>query len=417
MALLDETLTPTPTDDYTFAVPDTQTTARNRERRRKAAMEMLAASANQPRGEMIDVGKGMKYYVDRQDENQVPFLRSAVGSYMQSGIDKEEQDEAKQLQDIRSELLRRMPAASDPAALQQWGAQASQHPQLAALGGAAFKQAIEPPKTKERTAPAGYAWNDNGSLSPIQGGPADKKRNPPSGFNWNEDGTLSFVPGGPGDPRYKQSIHITTGNRGALPKPPSGYKWNGEELEPIKGGPADPSNAKASALTPKQKETQRGFTDLEKSLNHYESLLGAYDPQGGSAVSPTNRAALESAYTDLQMKIKTLYELGAPQAGDLALLQQSLSNPTSIGGTLRGAAFGKEPFLAKTGEIRNLLNNSRESFDEQMGTASPRQAPTSPRQAGGVIGGKPKAPQAAIDMLKANPALAPAFQQKYGYLP
>jgi hypothetical protein len=120
---------------------------------------------------------------------------------------------------------------------------------------------------------------------------------------------------------------------------------------------------------------------MEKSLNNYESMLADYDPQSAAAISPTKRAALESAYTDLQMKIKTLYELGAPQAGDMKLLEQSLANPTSIKGTLSGAAFGKEPILAKTNQIRTLLDNSRDSFDSQLGVESPRAPRTaSPQQ-------------------------------------
>lgn len=375
-----------------FVVPDLAIQQRIRERKRKAAADLLKETAEFKNGHMLEgFGHQAPVFVSNTHNNQLPFLRSAVAGAMNAGIDKEEQDEATQLNSVRQELLRRMPKdPTDQAALTRWGAQASQVPGMAPLGAAAFKEGINYRKPEKATAPpAGYAWNENGSLSPIAGGPADKKRNPPSGFNWNEDGTLSFVPGGPGDPRYKQSIHITTGNRGAMPKPPSGYKWNGEELEPIPGGPADPSRTKA--LTPKQLETQRGYIDLEKSLNNYDQMLRTYDPQGKTAASPTERAAIESAYTDLMMKIKTLYELGAPQAGDLKLLEQSLSNPTSLGGTIKGIVTGRDPFLAKNKEIRKLLGNSQASFDEQMGVTTPRQpAPAAPaREASGSIG-KPK---------------------------
>ena len=84
--------------------------------------------------------------------------------------------------------------------------------------------------------------------------------------------------------------------------------------------------------------------DLESSLSNYDQMLANYDPQGKSASSPTQRAAIEGAYTDLQMKLKTLYELGAPQAGDLKLLAQSIPSPVDMNGTIRGAAFGAEPF-------------------------------------------------------------------------
>jgi hypothetical protein len=360
-----------------FTVPDLDLQAKIAARRRKAAQDMLDQSNTDSTGAGY---QGGRVFIVGNPLGRI--AKSIGGAYLGNEADKKDASEAEQLQSIRQELLRRMPSdPTDQAALAKWGAEASQHPQLAALGAAAFKEGVGYRKPEKAAAPpAGYAWNENGSLSPIAGGPADKKRNPPSGFDWNEDGTLSFVPGGPGDPRYKQSIHITTGNRGALPKPPSGYRWNGEELEPIKGGPADPDKPKA--LTPKQMETQRGFTDLDKSLSNYDAMLQSYDPQGKTAASPTDRAALESAYTDLMMKIKSLYELGAPQAGDLKLLEQSITNPTSLGGTVKGAAFGRDPFVAKNKEIRKLLNNSRSSFDEQMGVTTPQApAPAAPAQA------------------------------------
>lgn len=176
-------------------------------------------------------------------------------------------------------------------------------------------------------------------------------------------------------------------------KAPSGYEWVVDDkgvrsLQPIKGGPADPNNAKANApkpLTSKQLETQRGFMDLESSLSNYEQMINNYDFQGKTAVSPAQRAALEGAYTDVQMKLKTLYELGAPQAGDLKILAQSIPNPTDLHGTLRGVAFGAEPFKAKLAETRKLLRNSQANFEKQLGKATPEAAkPAQPKKVGNV---------------------------------
>jgi len=164
-----------------------------------------------------------------------------------------------------------------------------------------------------------------------------------------------------------------SGSRGGI-KAPSGYRYNedGTALEPIPGGPADKSGNKP--LTAKQLETQRGFMDLESSIGNYEKLLGGYDPRGGTAIDPATRAALEGAYTDVQMKLKTLYELGAPQAGDLKLLSQSIPNPVDMWGTARGVAFGSAPFKAKLNETKKLLSASRTNFETQMGKETPAAA-------------------------------------------
>lgn len=140
------------------------------------------------------------------------------------------------------------------------------------------------------------------------------------------------------------------------------------------GGAPLNKGVKPVNLTAKQLDTQRGFMDLESSLNNYDAMLAKYDPQGKAASSPTQRAAIEGAYTDLQMKLKNLYELGAPQAGDLKLLSQSIPSPVDLNGTIRGAAFGAEPFKVKNAEIRKLLNNSRTNFEVQMKKATPAAA-------------------------------------------
>ena len=167
------------------------------------------------------------------------------------------------------------------------------------------------------------------------------------------------------------------GGRGATGiKAPPGYRYNedGTALEPIPGGPKDPNAQPPKPLSQKDRDLQRGFMNLDSALATYEGLLNQYDPQGGSALSPTTRAALETAFTDVQMGMKSLYELGAPQAGDMRLLEQSFRNPTSIEGSVRGAAFGKEPFKAKVGQLRTLLNTSKANFEAQTGKPTPEAA-------------------------------------------
>ena len=368
---------------YTFLAPDLKAGERNRAARRKQAMAMVERG-NTDGGSMV----GGIYVGDAGSR----FLSSLAGSMQNSGLDDEDKAEAQQLQDVRQQLLARM----NPE--QRSAAQLSLTPGLEHAGNAAYGEAITAPRRKAEQQAAAEARKDT-LRQTLEAKAAEAEANRQARIddrNARAD-------------EAEARRQLSAEDRAAQAREARADRAaNAAAIRAEKAATPKP-------LTPKQKETQRGFTDLEKSLDHYDGMLSSYDPQSGQALSPTNRAALESAFTDVQMKMKQLYELGAPQAGDMKLLEQSLANPTSIKGTLSGAAFGSGPMLAKTKELRTLLNNSRDSFDSQMGVESPRAArATTPQQS---ASGKVGAPQAAIDMLKKNPALAPAFKAKYGYLP
>lgn len=173
--------------------------------------------------------------------------------------------------------------------------------------------------------------------------------------------------------RTADQLSAAVGRSGGSSKDPEDIELD-RELKRARLDAMKSKGKEGKPLTAKQLETQRGFMDMESSLDNYEKMLNSYDPRGSSAASPAARAALEGAYTDVQMKLKTLYELGAPQAGDLKLLSQSIPNPTDLGGTLRGAAFGSAPFKAKLGETKKLLNTSRANFETQLGKETPEAA-------------------------------------------
>ena len=140
-----------PADESQFQIPDLQIAQKQRERRRQAAADLIKQTANFKEGEMLPgFGDQAPVYASTQHNNQLPFLRAMTGQYLNSNLDKEEESEEAQLNSIRQELLKRMPAdPSNQAALTRWGAEASQHPQLAQLGNAAFKEGIDYRKTAD----------------------------------------------------------------------------------------------------------------------------------------------------------------------------------------------------------------------------------------------------------------------------
>lgn len=385
---------PTTFNDDEFVIPDFAVQAKLTKERKKAAADMIAKAQSNidTHGMGRMVGPYWINYDDRGDH-----LKSAVGAGLGFLNDRAEQSEGQQLQDIRSELLKRMPsetrtldaipAGGNPdeqgeqvpmreainrnfdTEARKWGIQAAQVPGMENMASSMFSESVKAPgrrMEKQEAREARAAELDAARIARQQEAQANREWREAEA-NRNRDDK-------------EAARQLSAEDRAAFAR---------EARADRNANAAAVRAEKAAApkqLTPKQKETQRGFTDFEKSLDHYEGMLSSYDPQSGQALSPTNRAALESAFTDVQMKMKTLYELGAPQAGDMKLLEQSLANPTSIKGTLSGAAFGSGPMLAKTKELRTLLDNSRESFDSQMGVTTPRAAPKAGQSASGKVG-------------------------------
>lgn len=129
--------TTTEQDNYEFQVPDYTVQQRRRAERRKMADDLMKQSMQPAEGQMVS-----GIYVPAND-GWSNVAKGFASGYMSDRANAEEESEAKQLADIRSELLRRMPAAADPDAMAKWGAQASQVAGLAPLGAAAFKEGID----------------------------------------------------------------------------------------------------------------------------------------------------------------------------------------------------------------------------------------------------------------------------------
>ncbi len=147
-----------------FEVPDYRTQQKLLAERKKAAADMVSEA--QKRIDLANKGEMIGPYWVRGDDRG-DLLKSGVGSALGYFNDKEEQTQGQQLQDIRSELLRRMPSsqttqekAMPPGIagpgeaeqvrnpdyanqMQRWGAQAAQVPGLEDAGKASLRAAIE----------------------------------------------------------------------------------------------------------------------------------------------------------------------------------------------------------------------------------------------------------------------------------
>lgn len=116
----------------------------------------------------------------------------------------------------------------------------------------------------------------------------------------------------------------------------------------------------------------RSFQGFMKSLQDYESMFA----DGGSTAWPGLRKdKLSTAHRDLQMQMKELYNLGVLNGPDLALMEQILINPTTVGANvadkldpvLPGNQDMEQRIPANISEVRRMMTNRTEPALQQLG--------------------------------------------------
>ena len=389
-------------DMNNFEVPDLTSQERNAKRRRKLADDMLQGSMS---GDIGQGYQGGRIYIVGNPLGNV--AKAIGGAYMSSKADEADATEAQQLQSIRSELLNRMSPE------QRSAAEMSMVPGMEKLGEASYASSLKgdsgftlgegqqrfdakgnpiatvAPKPERKT--AGVEEYEYAKANGFNGSITDYQRS-------KAQATHIYAPRAEPRDRY-QVISDADGSQ---------YRVNLDTGEKLPLGMSKPAPAGGKLPAPAQK-SQQALMNLESGLNAYNALLDKFDPQSADAGTPAKRAELGTAFTDMQMRLKEAYELGAITGPDMAILENALSDPTSLKGTLKGAAFGRDPFKAQTGQVGKVLNRLKGNFESQYNTTIPVAAGNAPA---------PKqAPQAAINFLKANPSSKAAFKAKYGYLP
>lgn len=100
-------------------------------------------------------------------------------------------------------------------------------------------------------------------------------------------------------------------------------------------------------------ESVNNIKNLRTSIDSYINELKNTDPRylfPGSSKS----AELGTKFTDVQMRIKNLYELGAITGPDLTLLNQAITDPTSMAGRYKG----KESLEKQANTINSILDQN-----------------------------------------------------------
>lgn len=155
---------------------------------------------------------------------------------------------------------------------------------------------------------------------------------PPQGYR---EGNNSFIPGAEYQTAQMGGIDLTGGGNGP-------------------GTTAGPANKAA--------EIAIAYGAMMRNLDEYERLV---NEQGGRLRPGPEKERLENMHAGLMMQLKDVYQMGAPQAGDLAMLERLLPNPNNFGmralETL-GIADAEDRTTAGLSSLRTTLRNMVEPW-------------------------------------------------------
>lgn len=122
------------------------------------------------------------------------------------------------------------------------------------------------------------------------------------------------------------------------------------------------------AIPPKLKEARIKFDQVEAAVDKYEKLLKEHGP---SLFDISASSDLGTAYQDLMLELKELFNLGVLQGPDLEIMQKTVTDPTSIKGYTMSQLTEKDIFAPQIAQMREKLKNARSSHERQYPTGKP----------------------------------------------
>lgn len=171
----------------------------------------------------------------------------------------------------------------------------------------------------------------------------------------------------PGTPEFNEAM------RGAIMKPqtvvnnvpelPAGYvpvdpNDLSKGVKPIPGSGKDPKN------TSEYRKVDRQLKQVQGSVDSYEKLLNQY---GAEVMPGKGKLELRTAYTNLLLDLKDLYNMGALQGPDLELMQQIIMDPTTFEAKGTEVASGRDSLVGQLGLVRQKLQEARQNVNQQYG--------------------------------------------------
>ena len=163
----------------------------------------------------------------------------------------------------------------------------------------------------------------------------------PRGMFWQEGRNSSFIPGA----EYQTADLAGIDLRGK----------GGVGLDTT-SGPAN--NAAQMAFA---------YRSFMNTVDDYEKAVKEH---GGALMPGKERDAISNLHTALMMQLKDIYAMGAPQQGDLAMLERSIPNPNNFGMRaveMLGGADAEDRTVSGLANLRKAVTNIVEPYAKAGG--------------------------------------------------
>lgn len=131
-----------------------------------------------------------------------------------------------------------------------------------------------------------------------------------------------------------------------------------------------PGTGQSAADLKLYKQGNAKFDRIETALNAYSELI---EKHGSQLFPDEGKNKLKTAYTDLQMELKELFNLGVLNGPDLAILEKALTDPTTFTASVH-EMWDDSIFKNQVSHFRNKLNSARKTHNESYGNPNAQPA-------------------------------------------
>lgn len=133
-------------------------------------------------------------------------------------------------------------------------------------------------------------------------------------------------------------------------------------------GPVIPGTERTEKPNPDLARREVTLSNLESALNLYEQLLTEKGPSklGAVGITTADNAAVGSAYQNLLIEMKNLFELGALSGPDYDIMTKTIQDPNSLRGSV---SLGAEGLKGQLNVIREKLASARRNLRSEYPNA------------------------------------------------
>jgi hypothetical protein len=150
--------------------------------------------------------------------------------------------------------------------------------------------------------------------------------------------------------------------------------WSDEEKAqaglPLDAAVYTNSKGEPKILDPgkEQRASQKVINQTNDALTQYKAKLDQY---GAKFIPGADTAELESAYANLMLEAKELYNLGVLQKADMEVINAVMEDPTSM----KAQLYGKEGLKGQLQIFETKIEDAKKRHAEQFGAEAAPGAP------------------------------------------